>query len=169
MKTLKGKKRFVIIITAIILAVATVSTLIYALPVEGEEITSGKRVEIYARGIAKQKIENETVKMPVALKLTLYLGERHGPFTPITGAQGKLDVNGTVYAITCGSGGGFHRKEQAFIRLSGTDYDNQTFTVRLYAEYFWMGGNWYVARSIGILKTDVQTRLLLRAKAQVFP
>jgi len=169
MITIKSKKKLLAAV-ATILAVALVSTAVFAVPANAEEpLCYSKRVEVHARGIAKQKIENETIKMPVEMNLTLYLGERHGPFTPITGAQGAIDVNGTVYDISCGGGRIFHRKEQAFIWLTGVDSENQTITIRLYAEYFWMGGNLYVARSIGAFKADVNMRLLLRAKARVFP
>jgi len=169
MITIKSKKKAILAITAVMLAIAVASTVIYVFPAQAEESLCGKRVEIFARGITKQRIGNETIKMPANMNLTLYLGERHGPFTPITGSQGVIDVDGNVYEITCGGGRIFHRKEQAFVWLTGVDDENQTFTIRLYAEYFWMGGNLYVARSIGVFKTDVDMRLLLRMKAHVFP
>jgi len=170
MITIKSKKKALIAIVAVTLVVAVASTVVFAASAQAEEpLCYSKRVEVYARGIARQQIENETVKMPAELNFTLYLGERHGPFTPILGAQGTADINGTVYEITCGGGKIFHRKDQVFLWLTGVDGENQTFVIRLYAEYFWMGGRLYVARSVGVFKTDTRMWLGLRAKAYVFP
>jgi hypothetical protein len=119
------------------------------------------QVTAYAKGIAIQKIDNETVKTPANLTLVAEPVERGEKLITFKIVGGKVDVNGTVYVISGGKGIVVKPLHMVLLRCNGTSPDGTEVLLSLRAKYFWMGGHLYVARIKGILKVGEDTRMLL--------
>lgn len=119
------------------------------------------QVTAYAKGIAIQKVNNETVRMPANLTLTAEPVERREKLILFKIVSGKVDINGTVYTISEGEGVLIKARHTVVLRCQGTSPDGTEVLLKLRAEYFWMGGHLYVARVKGILKIGEDTRMLL--------
>lgn len=119
------------------------------------------QVIAYAKGIAIQKIDNETVKMPANLTLVAEPIERGEKLILFKIVGGKVDVNGAVYTISEGEGMVIKARRTVMLRCQGTGPEGAEVLLRLRAEYFWMGGHLYVARVTGVLKIGEDTRILL--------
>lgn len=171
MFTLSKKKKAMIAATAAIALVLMVAMLYtaYAEPSStSEENLSRKVVVLKARGIALEKIDNQTVKMPA--NLTLYC-EPVKEYKGVIGfriVNGTVEVNATTYTITEGKGLVIQHRHAIALQAKGTGSDGQTVTLKLAGRYFWMWGHLYVARLRGVLRVgDTKLLLLLRAAAKV--
>ena len=123
---------------------------------------------VKARGVAIQRVENDTVRMPARFELNLTLGptRRRLGVTPVKDGEGTIEVNETVYTVENARGIILSDGHVAFIKLTGVDDTGESITLFIKARYFWMGRRLYVARAIGVLKTgETNTLLLLRVKA----
>jgi hypothetical protein len=130
---------------------------------------SAVQVTAYAKGTAIQKIDNETVKMPVNLTLAAEPIERGEKRILFKIVGGKIDINGTVYTISEGKGIVIKLRHIVLLRCQGTSPDGTEVLLSLRARYFWMGGHLYVARVEGILRfgEDARMLLLMRGYARI--
>lgn len=169
MMKIKSRKKAILAFAVIALAVViTTSVLAYPAFATEEPEFQSKHVYVRARGIAVQKIDNETIKTPVNLTLTLVLGEKRGNFIPVLNVNGSIDVNSTIYTIEYGDGIIQTQRHVAFIRCVGFDADGNQLILRIRAPYFWWGRKLYVFRAKALLRTvDTRMLLLLRGIAKV--
>lgn len=165
---IKSRKKAILAFAVIVIAVVvTTSVLAYPTFAEGS-VPQRKHVYARARGVAIQKIDNETIKTPVNFTLTLVLGEKRGNFTTVLNVKGAIDVNGTIYTIEYGDGIIQTQRHVAFIRCVGFDAEDDQVTLRLGATYFWWGGKLYAFRGRALLRAvDTRMLLLLRGIAKV--
>lgn len=162
---LNSKKKTSLIVAAVVASLAIVSVAAFAMPATAAE-GLGSQVYMRARGIAISKVENETVRLPVNMTLTLNLGSRHGPITPIKAANGTVYIGNTQYNITNGKGVIIHKRHAALLRIAGLVEGGQQIVIKLKARYFWILGHLYAVRAKGISITeDSQMKLLIRAMA----
>ena len=119
------------------------------------------QVTAYAKGIAIQKVNNETVRMPANLTLTAEPVERREKLILFKIVSGKVDINGTLCTISGGKGIVIKPRHIVLLRCNGTSPDGTEVILNLHAIYFWMGGHLYVTRIKGILKVGEDTRMLL--------
>lgn len=167
MKVKFSKKTLLATIVIALTVIVTSSILIYPTFASQSELER-KHVYARARGIAIQKIDNETIKMPVRVNLTLVLGKKRGKFIPVLNVNGSVDVNGTIYTIEYGDGIIQTKRHIAFIRCVGFDAEENEVTLRLGAAYFWWGGKLYAFRAKALLCTEnTRMGLLLRGIAKV--
>jgi len=150
-----------------ILTLVALSTVVFASPVAAtvSEENGGHQVLVKARGIALSRVDNQTVRAPVNMTLVLYLGEGHRHVIPIKAVEGTVDINGTQYDLTSGRGIILTDGHTALLVCKG-EGDNGEITIRLLAEYFWMGGHLYAVRSKGCVTDNAKMGLLLRAMAR---
>lgn len=170
MLTLSKKKKVTIAVTATIALILIVAMpyIGYAAPSPtSEEILSQKIVILKARGIAIEKIDNQTVKMPANLTLFCEPIKKYKGFTGFKIVNGTMEVDGTTYVITEGKGLVIHQKNAVILQSKGTGPDGQTVTLKLAGRYLWMWGHLYVARLWGVFRFDNRVLLLrLRAAAR---
>jgi len=152
---LSSKRKALLTAVLVIVALAVLSTTVFAFPVAAAvtEENTERQVLVKARGVALNKVNNQTERLPVNMTLVLYLGEGRRHVIPIKAAEGTLNINGTLYNITSGRGIILTEGHVALLTCSG-EGDNGEITVKLLAEYFWMGGHLYAVRSRGICITD---------------
>ncbi len=103
MKT-KSRKKAILAFAVVAIAMA-ITTSMPVCPAFAEE-TEPQKKHVYARarGTTIQKSDNEPIKTPVNLELTLVLGEKRGRFIPVLNVKGSIGVNGTIYTIENGDG-----------------------------------------------------------------
>ncbi|MCD6445598.1 hypothetical protein J7L49_02290 [Candidatus Bathyarchaeota archaeon] len=165
---IKTRKKAVLTIAAIAIAAAIIIPMfVYPTFAVTEQKTQRNLVYVKARGMAIQKINNETVKTPANLTLILMLGEKRGEFRPVLNVKGSININGTVYTVECGDGAIQTQRHIAFIRCLGNDTDGNQIAFRLGIAYFWWGGKLYVFRGKASLHTtDTRMLLMLRGLAK---
>lgn len=160
-----NKKVGIVALVAVFVTAMTVIIVVpnvaFATPSTLAEENAQLQVTAYAKGIAIQKIDNETVKMPANLTLTAEPVERREKLILFKIVDGKVDVNGTVYTISEGKGVVVKPRQIIVLHCKGISSDGTEVALNLHARYFWMGGHLYVARVRGILKIGEDTRMLL--------
>jgi hypothetical protein len=171
MLTLSKKKKATIVVT-----IAIALALMVALPTIGfatsssasEEILSQKIVVLKAKGIAVEKIDNQTVKMPANMTLFLEPVRKYRGVIGFKVVNGTVEVNNTTYVIAEGKGLLIYRRHAIVLQATGTAPDGQTVTLKIAGRYFWMWRHLYVARLRGVLRVDDTTLWLwLRAASRV--
>ena len=109
------------------------------------------QVIAYAKGIAVQRTNNETEKMPANLTLTTEPIEQREKLIIFKVVSGEVNINGTVYTLSKGKGIIIKPQHTVVLRCNGTSPDGTEVMLSLHARYFWMGGHLYVARVRGML------------------
>ena len=159
---MNNKKKSIIIVALVALALIAVA-LFPSVAFAAEETTPQTRI-LRARGLAFERIENETVKMPTNLTLVVEPGKIGRGVITFNVVSGEMEVNGVKYTITEGKGLVAYYRRTLGMQLNGTDQDGNAVTVKLGGSYFWMWGRLHVARLAGTLVTDnAKFGLLLRA------
>ncbi len=165
MVTLTKKNKALIIATVAIAIVLAISLpYVYAAPAAETDPTQIMR-NLYARGIAVQKIDDQNVKSPANFTLTLTPTEATSNVKKFDVVSGTVVVNGVTYTITGGNGAALPKKHVILLQATGTDPDGQEITLKLAGRYFWMGGHLFVVRMAGKLQTDNGNYLLLMRAA----
>jgi len=161
-----SKRKKVMIAAAVTIAL----TLMIALPYVGyaapseDVLEQGKLVVLKARGVALERVDNQTVTMPANMTLLLEPVKRYWRITVFRVVNGTVEVDGTSYAIIGGRGFVVHDRHALALQAWGTGPEGQTVTLKLVGRYFWMWGHVYVARLLGVLQID-DTRLFLILRA----
>jgi hypothetical protein len=161
MNKMNVKRIGIVALVAVFLVaiIAVPSAALASTPAFDEEKTV--QVTAYAKGIAIQEIDNETVRMPANLTLTAELIEHGNKLILFKIVGGKAYINGTVYTISEDKSIVFKPRQAVLLRCQGTSSEGTKVVISLYAKYFWMGGHLYVARVRGTLKIGDDTRVLL--------
>lgn len=149
---------------------ATIAASMAAPVFADEAMVEGTYLYARAGGWAFERIDNETIRQkPVQLNITLNLGSLVRNHRLITGVNGTLDVNGTIFAIQSGQGIIITGVHVALVRCSGVDADGNEIGFAVRAAYFWWGGSVYAFRAVALLRTvESPMMLLMRGVAKVY-
>jgi len=158
--SLKTKIGIVALAAVFLIAIIVVPNIAFATSLTLSEETA-VQVTADARGIAIQKVNNETVQMPANLTLVAEPIERGEKLILFKIVGGRVDINGAVYTISEGKGIVVKPRHIVMLRCQGTSSDGTEILLGLCVKYFWMGGHLYVARVKGVLKIGEDTRMLL--------
>jgi hypothetical protein len=91
-----------------------------------------------------------------------------GTIPKFTVTAGTINVDGTIYLVTSGTGGVLRGRHAIVMEAQCTDPAGNMVTFKLAGRYFWMGGHLFVFRIAGALQTDSgKIILLMRAAIKV--